>query len=133
MEYTILPAGPFSVLTQYSYFQNFHPAVQGYDIMSHFMGLTPTYSFKNGRFWLPLNYTYMDLQSDKYYTGFLVTPTYLHLFTENLGLEVGAKYNRQYYWTPVFLSQETAPAMPGGQCRDVLLFQKAKGVRPGPL
>ena len=53
LEYTILPSGPFSVLTQYSYFQNFHPAVTGYDIMSHFMGVTPTYSFKNGRLWLP--------------------------------------------------------------------------------
>ena len=103
LEYTILPTGPFSVLTQYSYFQNFHPAVQGYDIMSHVMGLTPTYAFKNGRFWLPMNYTYMDLQSDKYYTGFLVTPTYLHLLTEKIGLEVGAKFNRQNYWTPVFL------------------------------
>ena len=69
LEYTILPAGPFSLLTQYSYYQNFHPAVQGYDQMTHFMGLTPTYAFKNGRFWLPMSYTYMDLQSDKYYTG----------------------------------------------------------------
>ncbi|OGR30982.1 MAG: hypothetical protein A2139_08360 [Desulfobacca sp. RBG_16_60_12] len=106
MEYLILPSGPFSVLTQYSYFQNFHPAVQGYDIMNHFMGVTPTYGFKNGRFWLPMNYTYMDLQSDKYYTGFLANPTYLHLVTERLGLEVGARYNRQYYWTPVFLTQD---------------------------
>ncbi len=29
LEYTILPAGPFSLLTQYSYYQNFHPAVTG--------------------------------------------------------------------------------------------------------
>jgi tetratricopeptide (TPR) repeat protein len=128
MEYTILPAGPFSVLTQYSYFQNFHPAVQGYDIMSHFMGITPTYSFKNGRFWLPMNYTYMDLQSDKYYTGFNVTPTYLHLLTENLGLEVGAKYNRQYYWTPQFLSQEDRSGNAwGGNVGMYYFFKKQKG------
>jgi hypothetical protein len=93
-------------LTQYAYFQNFHPAVQGYDIMNHFVGVTPTYGFKNSRFWLPINYTYMDLQSDKYYTGILVNPTYLYLATEHLGLEVGARFNRQYYWTPVFFPQD---------------------------
>jgi hypothetical protein len=128
LEYTILPAGPFSVLTQYSYFQNFHPAVQGYDIMNHFVGLTPTYSFKNGRFWLPLSYTYMDLQSDKYYTGFLVTPTYLHLFTEHVGLELGARYNRQYYWTPVFLNADdrSGKAM-GGNAGLYYFFMQQKG------
>lgn len=102
--------------------------MQGYDIMSHFMGITPTYSFKNGRFWLPMNYTYMDLQSDKYYTGFLVTPTYLRLFTQNLGLEVGAKYNRQYYWTPLFLSQEDRSGNAwGGNVGLYYFFKKQKG------
>ena len=128
MEYTILPAGPFSLLTQYSYFQNFHPAVQGYDVMSHFMGITPTYSFKNGRLWLPINYTYMDLSSDKYYTGINVTPTYLHLITEKVGLELGAKYNRQYYWTPVFFTQDdrTGNAW-GGNVGMYYFFNKQKG------
>ncbi len=128
LEYTVLPAGPFSVLTQYSYFQNFHPAVQGYDIMSHFMGITPTYSFKSGRLWLPINYTYMDLQSDKYYTGVNVTPTYLHLVTQRLGLEVGAKYNRQYYWTPVFLSQDNRTGNAwGGNVGLYYFFKKQTG------
>jgi tetratricopeptide (TPR) repeat protein len=128
LEYTVLPAGPFSVLTQYSYLQNFHPAVKGYDIMSHVMGLTPTYGFKSGRFWLPMNFTYMDLQSDKYYTGVMVTPTYLHLLTENLGLEVGAKYNRQYYWTPVFLSQDDRSGKAwGGNVGMYYFFKKQKG------
>lgn len=106
MEYTFLPTGPFSLLTQYSYFQNFHPAVKGYDIMSHVFGVTPTYAFKNGRFWLPVSYTFMDLSSDKYYTGWLVTPTYLHQLTDKIGLEVGAKYNNQHFWTPLFLRQD---------------------------
>jgi tetratricopeptide (TPR) repeat protein len=128
LEYTILPNGPFSVLTQYSYFQNFHPAVTGYDIMNHFVGVTPTYGFKNGRFWFPVNYTYMDLQSDKYYTGFMATPTYLHLITEKIGLEVGGKYNRQYYWTPVFLTQDdrTGNAW-GGNIGMYYFFAKQKG------
>jgi hypothetical protein len=115
-------------LTQYSYFQNFHPAVTGYDIMSHFMGVTPTYSFKQGRLWLPMNFTYMDLQSDKYYTGFNVTPTYLHLLTQSLGLEVGAKYNRQYYWSPVFLTQDNRTGNAwGGNVGMYYFFKKQKG------
>jgi tetratricopeptide (TPR) repeat protein len=128
LEYTVMPAGPFSVLTQYSYFQNFHPAVQGYDIMSHFMGITPTYAFKNGRLWLPMNFTYMDLQSDKYYTGINVTPTYLHLLTENVGLEVGGRFNRQYYWTPVFISQDDRSGKVwGGNVGMYYFFKKQKG------
>jgi Tfp pilus assembly protein PilF len=128
MEYTVLPAGPFSVLTQYNYFQNFHPAVKGYDIMSHFMGLTPTYAFKSGRFWLPMSFTFMDLQSDKYYTGFLVTPTYLHMATDHLGLEVGAKFNRQYYWSPVFYPQDDRSGkMWGGNVGAYYFFKKQKG------
>jgi tetratricopeptide (TPR) repeat protein len=128
MEYTLFPAGPFSVLGQYSYFQNFHPTVPGYDIMSHFMSLTPTYAFKNGRLWLPLSYNYMDLQSDKYYTGFLANPTYLHLFTEHIGLEVGGKYNRQYYWSPVYFPQDDRSGRVwGGSFGAYYFFKKQKG------
>ena len=128
LEYTILPAGPFSLLTQYSYYQNFHPAVTGYDQMTHFIGLTPTYAFKNGRFWLPINYTYMDLQSDKYYTGYLVTPTYLHQVTEKIGLEVGARFNNQHFWTPLFLAQDNRSGnLWGGNVGMYYFFKKQQG------
>jgi tetratricopeptide (TPR) repeat protein len=128
MEYTVLPAGPFSVLAQYSYFQNFHPTVPGFDIMSHVLGLTPTYASKNGRFWFPLSFNYMDLQSSKYYSGFLLTPTYLHLFTEHVGLEVGAKYNRQYYVSPVFFTQDDRSGKAyGGSLGLYYFFKKQKG------
>jgi tetratricopeptide (TPR) repeat protein len=128
LEYTVLPAGPFSLLTQYSYYQNFHPAVTGYDQMTHFVGLTPTYAFKNGRFWLPLSYTFMDLQSDKYYTGYLVTPTYLHQINEKIGLEVGAKYNYQQFWTPLFLSQDNRSGnLWGGNVGMYYFFKKQTG------
>jgi tetratricopeptide (TPR) repeat protein len=127
-EYTLFPAGPFSVLGQYSYFQNWHTAVQGYDIMSHFLGLTPTYSFKSGRFWFPFNYTYMDLQSDKYYTAFVLTPTYLHLLNEHVGLEFGARYNRHYYWTPVYFPQDDRSGRAwGGNVGLYYFFKKQKG------
>ena len=43
-------------------------------MMSHFAGVVPTYSYKSGRIWLPLNYNYVDVQSDKYFTGFLAEP-----------------------------------------------------------
>lgn len=128
MEYTVLPAGPFSILGQYAYFQNFHPTVQGFDIMSHFIGVTPTYGFKNGRFWFPASWTYMDLQSDKYYTGFLFTPTYLHLLNEHVGVEVGARYNRQYYTSPVFFSQDDRSGKDyGGSLGLYYFFKKQKG------
>jgi hypothetical protein len=128
MEYTLFPAGPFSVLGQYSYFQNFHPTVSGFDIMSHTVGLTPTYAFKNGRLWLPFSYTYTDLQSDKYYTGFLFTPTYLHMFTENIGLEAVARFNRQYYPFPVFFEQDDRSGkVYGGSLGLYYFFKKQKG------
>jgi tetratricopeptide (TPR) repeat protein len=128
MEYTVLPAGPFSILGQYAYFQNFHPTVPGFDIMSHLLGVTPTYGFTNGRFWFPFSWTYMDLQSSKYYTGFLLTPTYLHLFTEHVGVEVGAKYNRQYYTFPVFFNQDDRSGKAyGGSLGLYYFFKKQKG------
>jgi tetratricopeptide (TPR) repeat protein len=128
MEYTLLPAGPFSILGQYAYFQNFHPTVSGFDIMSHFLGVTPTYGFANGRVWLPVSWTYMDLQSSKYYTGFLFTPTYLYMSTENIGLEFGFKYNRQYYTSPVFLPQDDRSGKAyGGSFGLYYFFKKQKG------
>ena len=133
-EYNLFPAGPFSILGQYSYFQNFHPTVSGFDIMSHFLSLSPTYAFKNGRFWFPCSYNYMDLQSDKYYTGFLVNPTYLHLVTEHVGLEVTGKYNRQYYWTPVFFSQDDRSGRVwGGSLGTYYFFKKQSGYLQGRI
>jgi tetratricopeptide (TPR) repeat protein len=127
-EYTLNPAGPFSVVGRYSYFQNFHPRVKGYDIMSHYFTLTPGYGFKNGRFWFPIGYNYMDLASDKYYTGYLLTPTYLHLLNEHVGVEVGAKYNRQYYTTPVYFPQDARSGKAyGGNFGLYYFFKKQKG------
>ena len=127
-EYTLFPAGPFSILGQYSYFQNFHPTVPGFDIMSHVVGLTPTYGFKNGRLWFPVSWTYMDLQSSKYYTGFLFTPTYLYLPIEQIGLEFGFNYNRQYYTYPVFLTQDDRSGKAfGGSLGLYYFFKNQKG------
>ena len=105
-EYKFNANQPFSFGTQYSYFQNFHPRISSFDMMSHFVGAVPTYTYKSGRVWLPFNYNYVDVQSDKYYTGFLVNPTWLHLLNEHVGVEGTARFNRQYYWTPIGIPQD---------------------------
>jgi tetratricopeptide (TPR) repeat protein len=127
-EYNFFSDKSFNVLTQYSYFQNFHPRVQGFDIMSHYAALVPTYNYKSGRVWLPFSYNYVDVASDKYFTGFLATPTWLHLFNENAGVEFGARYNRKYYWTPVFVPEDDRSAKNlGGSLGLYYFFKKQSG------
>ena len=106
LEYNLFPQGPFGLLTNYAYFQNFHPTLYHYDLLSHTVGLTPTYQFQNGRLWLPFTYNYTDVQYAKYFTAFDLDPTYLHLLTPNVGLEVGGILNRQYYWFPISFPQD---------------------------
>ncbi len=100
LEYNFHAQGPVSLLTQYSYFQNFHPRIPTFDIMAHYLSAVPTYSYKAGRFWLPFTYNFVDVQSDKYYVGYLVNPNWLHLLSEKFGVEVGARFSRNYYWLP---------------------------------
>ena len=128
MEYTLLPAGPFSVLGQYAYFQNFHPTVQGFDIMSHFMGLTPTYGFKNGRFWFPIATPTWTCSQTNITPAFTSPPRISICSRRSLGLEFGAKYNRQYYSTPVFLTQDNRSGKAwGGNVGLYYFFKKQKG------
>jgi tetratricopeptide (TPR) repeat protein len=127
-EYNFNANQPFSFLTQYSYFQNFHPRISSFDMMSHFAGVVPTYSYKSGRIWLPLNYNYVDVQSDKYFTGFLANPTWLHLLNEHFGVEGTARFNRQYYWTPISLPQDDRNGKDlGGSVGCYYFFKKQTG------
>jgi tetratricopeptide (TPR) repeat protein len=127
-EYNFFANQPFSVLAQYAYYQNFHPRISSYDMLSHYGALVPTYNFKSGRLWVPLSYNYADVQSDKYYTGFLASPTLLYLITPKIGLEFGAHYNRKYYWTPVSLSQDNRSAKNlGGGIGLYYFFKKQTG------
>jgi tetratricopeptide (TPR) repeat protein len=105
-EYNLHAQGPFSLLTQYSYFQNFHPHLGNFDIISHYVGAIPTYSYKSGRVWLPFSYNYVDVASDKYFTGFLFTPTWLHMLNDNFGVETTPRFARRYYWTPLSFGQD---------------------------
>ncbi len=127
-EYNLNANRPFSFLTQYSYFQNFHPRISSFDQMSHFASAIPTYSYKSGRFWVPLSYNYVDVQSDKYFTGFLANPTWLHLLNENVGVEVTARFYRQYYWFPISIPQDDRNGKDiGGSVGAYYFFKKQTG------
>jgi hypothetical protein len=70
----------------------------------------------------------MDLQSDKYYTGYLFTPTYLYLPIKQIGIEFGFKYNRQYYTSPVYFTQDDRSGKDfGGSLGLYYFFKKQKG------
>jgi tetratricopeptide (TPR) repeat protein len=106
LEYNFLPPGSWGIWGVYHYYQNFHRRLTAFDMMSHTVGLTPTYTWSNARFWLPFTYNYTDVGSNKYYTAFTLTPSYLHLFSPKWGLEGNVRLARRYYWFPVALSED---------------------------
>ena len=106
MEYTFGLGRPWSLLTQYSFFQNFHRRLTNFDTMAHTAGVSPIYTWAKGRLYLPFNFNYTDVENDKYYTGFYFTPTYLHMVTPKVGIEFGGRTARQYYWFPVAIQQD---------------------------
>ena len=106
LDYNPFPLGPFGLIGSYAFFLNFHPHVPTYDQVTHNVGLTPTYQFQNSRVWVPFTFNYTDVASDKYYTAFLLAPSYLYLFTPKVGLEVGGRLAREYYWSPISFPQD---------------------------
>lgn len=105
-EYTLGAGRPWSLLTQYAYFQNFHRRLTKFDMLGHTAGLSPIYTWEKGRLYLPFNFNYTDVENDKYYTSYYFTPTYLHMLTPKVGLEFGGRAARQYYWFPLSLPQD---------------------------
>lgn len=106
MEYSLFPGRPFNLTAGYAYFQNFHRRLTKFDLLSHTWGLVPSYQTENSKLWLPFNYAYSDVENDKYYTAFTVNPTYLYLLTPKVGLEVGTRLARRYYWFPLSIPQD---------------------------
>ncbi len=106
MEYTLAAGQPWSLLTQYAYYQNFHPKITKFDMLSHIVGVSPIYTWERGRLFLPVNFNYIDVENDRYYTAFYFTPTYLHMLTPKVGLEMGMRFMRNYYWFPIALPQD---------------------------
>lgn len=105
-EFNFLPQGPWALWGLYSYYQNFHRRLTRFDLWSNTVGLMPTYTWTNSRFWLPFAYNYTDVGADKYYTSFTVGPSYLYLFTPKWGMEGSLRLARRYYWFPVNLPQD---------------------------
>jgi tetratricopeptide (TPR) repeat protein len=125
LEYNFFnPAGAFGLLGQYAFYQNFHPRLTKFDMVSHTIGMTPTYQFKQSRLWLPFNYAFVDVENDKYYTAFTVTPTYLYLLTPKVGLEVGGRLARKYYWFPLGIPQDDRSAKNIGSGLGLYYFLK---------
>jgi tetratricopeptide (TPR) repeat protein len=106
LEYNLIPHKPFSLWAQYSYYQNFHFKISELDLWSNTLGLVPAYTWPNSRFWMPFTYNYTDVGSSKYFTSFNLSPTYLHLYNDNVGVEVGLNMGRNYYWFPIFLQED---------------------------
>ena len=123
-EYNLVPQGPFGLLANYAYFQNFHPRLYQYDLLSNSPGLTPTYQFENGRLSVPFIYNNTLVKYDAYYSAFNLDPTYLHLLTPNVGLEVGGILEREYYWYPISFSQDDQSGRDLGGSLGVYYFFK---------
>jgi tetratricopeptide (TPR) repeat protein len=128
LDYTLFTGQPFTIMAQYGYYQNFHRRIPTYDMLSHTLNVVPAYNFTNARIYVPFSYNYVDVQSDKYYTGYLVTPALLYLFTENWGIEVAGRFNRKYYWWPIYYPQDNRDSKNfGGGVGLYYFFKKQKG------
>ena len=110
--YNLPVSRDFSVLAQYAYYQDFHFRLSPYDNLSHNLTLTPTYRFFGGSGQLVglFNYNYMDIGSDKYKTSYSVMPTYYQMLNRRLMLEVGASFERAYYYAPITIQQDDRSA-----------------------
>ncbi len=97
-EYDFFVGTPYGLVASYNLFMTWHRRLTLYDIMSHTLGLTPSYRFAEGTFWLPFRFNYTDLDSNKYWTSYTLTPTYLHMLSPDLGLETGLRLVRNYFW-----------------------------------
>ena len=106
LEFTPVTYGPYSLRTSYAFYQNFHPRLSTFDVLSHTAGLTPVYTYPAGRVWVPFFFNYTDVESDKYYTAFDLNPAWLHLVSPKVGVEVGGRLARKYYWFPLGIQED---------------------------
>ncbi len=127
-EYEFFPTGPYGLLTSYNLFMTWHPRLTMYDVLSHTFGVTPSYRTPNGTFWLPFRFNYTDLDSNKYWTAYTLTPTYLHMLKPNIGLETGLRLARNYYWWLQSFPQDDRSSLNiGGNVGMYYFFKKQQG------
>ncbi len=105
-EYNFVPRGPWALWGLYSYYQNFHRRLTNFDMWSNTLGLTPMYTWSNSRFWLPFTFNYTDVESDKYYSAFTLTPSFLYLISPKWGIESSLRLARRYYWFPTAFPED---------------------------
>ncbi len=98
LEYNFFPTKPYGLLAQYYVMQNFHPRLSTFDQWTNILGLVPMYQFAHSKLWIPMSFNYIDLQSDKYYTAYILAPTYLYMATPKIGLELKLRAAKEYYW-----------------------------------
>ncbi len=128
IEYDFFPTKPYSLVASYNLFMTWHHRLTLYDVISHTFGLTPSYRLAQGTFWLPFRYNYTDLDSNKYWTAFTLTPTYLHMVKPNLGLETGLKLARNYYWwLQPFPEENRSSRNLGGNLGMYYFFKRQQG------
>lgn len=128
LEYNFFATRPFTILTQYICSQSLHPRITKFDTLNHTWTAAPAYQFQNSRLWMPFSYYWTDLENDKYYTAYVMTPTYLYLFTPKWGLEVGGRLSKKYYWFPTVLNEDNRTALnSGGSLGGYYFFKEQTG------
>lgn len=127
-EYDFFPTGPYGLVASYNLFMTWHARLTLYDVMSHTFGLNPSYRMANGTFWLPFRFNYTDLDSNKYWTSFTLTPTYLHMLKPDIGIEAGLRLVRNYYWwLQPFPQEDRSSKNIGGNLGLYYFFKKQQG------
>lgn len=128
VEYDFFPTKTYGFVASYNLFMTWHHRLTLYDIISHTFGVTPSYRFAKGSFWLPLRFNYTDLDSNKYWTSYTLTPTYLHMVKPEIGLETALKFTRNYYWwLKPFPQEDRSSRNLGGSLGMYYFFKKQQG------
>jgi tetratricopeptide (TPR) repeat protein len=124
LEFTPFTHGPYSLRTSYAIYQNFHPRISNFDVLSHTWGVTPVYTYQSGRFWAPVFFNYTDVEADKYYTAFDFNPAWLHLISPKVGVEIGGRLSRRYYWFPLGVQEDDRSGRALGGSMSLYYFLK---------
>jgi hypothetical protein len=104
----------FSLLAQYTYYQDFHFRLTEYDNMSHNVTLSPTLNvFRNsGQIIAMCNFNYLTIGGNDYKVGWTFMPTYYQMLAQKVMFEIGASMNTVLTMLPLSQKMMTAPVVP---------------------
>lgn len=132
LEYNVMPPGPFALWGFYGYYQNFHRRLTEFDLFSNTVGVVPAYTWANSRLWVPFAFNYSDVGYSKYSTSYVLSPTYLYLLSPEVGVEVGVRLARRYYWFPSpFPQDDRSGRWLSGSMALYYFFKNQKGYLQG--